>query len=129
MLFIPEPAGLIRTSPSTRVASRGRFPNGPADCRQRSRAYPLASRPLGLGRNTLRTPHFVNVDLRIVKYFPYGERRRLDFTAEAFNLLNHPKVVSVNAFYGAGLTALPGFGTATGFAAPRQIRFSIDFEF
>ena len=96
---------------------------------ERSRAYPLASRPLGLGRNTLRTPRFFNVDLRIVKYFPYGERRRLDFTAEAFNLLNHPNVVAVNAFYGAGLTSLPGFGTATGFAAPRQIRFSIDFEF
>jgi len=34
---------------------------------ERSRAYPLASRPLGLGRNTLRTPRFVNVDLCIVK--------------------------------------------------------------
>ena len=96
---------------------------------EHSRAYPLASRPLGLGRNTLRTPRFVNVDLRIVKYFPYGERRRLDFTAEAFNLYSHPNVVAVNAFYGSGLTALPGFGTATGFAAPRQIRFSVDFEF
>ncbi len=96
---------------------------------ERSRAYPLASRPFGLGRNTLRTPRFVNVDLRMVKYIPYGERRRLDFTAEAFNLLNHPNVVAVNAFYGSGLTSLPAFGTPTAFAAPRQIRFSIDFEY
>ena len=96
---------------------------------ERSRAYPLASRPLGLGRNTLRTPRSINVDLRIVKFFPYGGPRRLDFTAEAFNLLNHPNIVAVNAFYGSGLTSLPSFGTAAGFAAPRQIRFSIDFEF
>lgn len=65
----------------------------------------------------------------MVKYFPYGERRRLDFTAEAFNLLNHPNVVAVNAFYGTGLISLPTFGTATAFAPTRQIRFSIDFEY
>jgi len=96
---------------------------------ERSRAYPFASRPLGLGRDTLRTPHFVNVDLRIVKYIRYGERRRLDFVTEAFNLLNHPNVLALNPFYGSGTTPQRSFGTVTGFAAPRQIRFSIDFEF
>jgi len=96
---------------------------------ERSLAYPLASRPLGFGRNTLRSRRFVNMDLRVVKYLPYGERRRLDFTVEAFNLLNHPNILAVNAFYGSGRTPLPGFGTPTAFAAPRQIRFSIDFEY
>jgi hypothetical protein len=94
-----------------------------------SHAYPLASRPLGFGRNTSRTPSFVNVDLRIVKYFPYGETRRLDFTAEAFNMLNHPNVLAINPFFGSGPTPLPTFGKAVGLAAPRQIRFSVDFEF
>ena len=94
-----------------------------------SRAWPFASRPIGFGRNTFQTPRFVNVDLRLVKYIPYGETRRLDFTTEAFNLLNHPNVLGVNPFYGSGLLPLPGFGSATSLAAPRQIRFSIDLEF
>jgi hypothetical protein len=64
-----------------------------------------------------------------VKYIPYGGPRRLDFTAEAFNLFNHPNVHSVNPFYGSGNTPLPGFGSVTNLAAPRQLRFSIDFEF
>jgi hypothetical protein len=96
---------------------------------EHSRAYPFASRPLGFGRNTFRTPRFVNLDLRIVKYIPYGERRRLDFVAEAFNLINHPNVLGVNPFYGSGTQPSSSFGTVTSFAAPRQVRFSIDFEF
>jgi hypothetical protein len=96
---------------------------------ERSHAYPFASRPFGLGRNTGQTPGFINVDLRIVKYFPYGETRRLDFTAEAFNLLNHPNVLAINPFYGSGPVPLPSFGAPAAFVAPRQIRFSIDFEY
>jgi hypothetical protein len=41
----------------------------------------------------------VSVDLRVVKYIPYGERLRLDFDAVAFNLLNHPNVFAVNSIY------------------------------
>jgi hypothetical protein len=96
---------------------------------ERSHAYPFASRPVGFGRNTLQTPRFVNIDVRIVKYIPYGEQRRLDFTAEAFNLLNHPNIVGINAFYGSAFVPLSSFGTVSNLAAPRQIRFSIDFEF
>src|SRR5262249_32138867 len=96
---------------------------------ERSRAYPFVSRPLGLGRNSFGTPRFINVDLRVVKYVPYGERRRLDFVAEAFNLFNHPNVLGLNSVYGTGATPAPGFGAVTSFAAPRQIRFSIDLEF
>ncbi|HAF25215.1 MAG TPA: hypothetical protein DCK93_20305 [Blastocatellia bacterium] len=96
---------------------------------ERSRAFPLTSRPLGLGRNTLHTPGFINVDLRALKYFPFGERRRLDLVVEAFNLLNHPNVLALNPFFGSGAAPLSTLRTPTSFAAPRQIRFSIDFEF
>jgi hypothetical protein len=96
---------------------------------ERSRAYPFTSRPTGLGRNSFRTPRFANMDLRVVKYIPYGGPRRLDFTAEAFNLFNHPNIFSVNPFYGPGVSPSLTFGKATNFAAPRQLRFSIDFEF
>jgi hypothetical protein len=94
-----------------------------------SRAYPLASRPFGFGRNTFQTPRFVNVDFRIVKYIPYGGKRRLDFVAEAFNLLNHPNITSINAIYGSDIVPLRSFGIASNFGTPRQMRFSIDFEF
>src|SRR5262249_52484305 len=90
---------------------------------ERSRAYPFTSRPAGVGRNTFHTPRFANVDLRVVKYIPYGERRRLDFVGEAFNFFNHPNIVGVNPFVGSS------FGAVTALAAPRQLRFSVDFEF
>jgi len=101
------------------------------------RGFPLTTRPLGLPRNSLRTPRFVNVDLRIVKYFPLGGltpysasgHRRIDFVVEFFNLFNHPNVLGVNQFYGPNSTPLPGFGSPIIFGKPRQARFSIDFEF
>ncbi len=96
---------------------------------ERSGAFPLTSRPLGLGRNTLRTPGFITVDLRALKYFPFGERRRLDLVVEAFNLFNHPNVLGINPFFGSEAMPLSAFRTPTSFAAPRQMRFSIDFEF
>lgn len=102
-----------------------------------SRAFPLTARPLGLPRNGIRTPRFINVDLRLVKFIPLGGftpystsgHRRLDFVVEFFNLFNHPNVVGVNPFYGSGATPLPDFGHPIIFAKPRQLRFSIDFEF
>lgn len=96
---------------------------------EHNRAFPLASRPLGFARNALRTPRFINFDLRVLKYFPFGERRRLDLVVEAFNVFNHPNVLTLNSFFGSGLTPLSSFGVPTSFAAPRQVRFSIDFEF
>jgi hypothetical protein len=96
---------------------------------ERSRAFPLVSRPLGFSRNALSTPRFINFDVRALKYFPLGEKRRLDLVAEVFNLFNHPNASSLNPFYGSGGAALANFGAPTSFAAPRQIRFSIDFEF
>ena len=77
----------------------------------------------------MHTSRFINLDLRALKYFPMGEMRRLDLVVEAFNIFNHPNVLSLNPFFGSGGTPLSTFGVPTSFAAPRQIRFSIDFEF
>ncbi|PYS75853.1 MAG: hypothetical protein DMF66_17950 [Acidobacteria bacterium] len=96
---------------------------------ERSRAFPLASRPLGLARNSLRTPRFINFDLRALKYFPFGEKRRLDLVVEFFNLFNHPNVTGVNQLFGSGVAPILTFGAPTAFSGPRQLRFSIDFEF
>lgn len=121
--------GHIEVAPIVTVSSgRPVNPLTGAD-EERSRAFPLASRPLGLSRNSLRTPGFVNFDLRALKYFPFGEKRRLDLVVEFFNLFNHPNVTEVNQFFGSGASPLATFAAPTSFSSPRQVRFSIDFEF
>jgi len=42
------------------------------------------------GRNSLRADWFKNLDLSLFKNFPIGERRSLQFRAEAFNVTNTP---------------------------------------
>jgi len=42
-----------------------------------------------LGRNTLRGARFQNLDLSVFRSFPFAEKRRVEFRAEAFNSLNH----------------------------------------
>jgi hypothetical protein len=58
----------------------------------RSHAFPLSARPLDFRRNSLQTPKIVTMDLRALKYFPFGESRCLDLVAEFFNLFNHANV-------------------------------------
>jgi len=42
------------------------------------------------GRNSLRADWFKNLDLSLFKDFPFNEKRRLQFRAEAFNVTNTP---------------------------------------
>lgn len=95
----------------------------------RSLAFPLAARPVGFSRNSLRTPATANLDLRVLKYFPRGEFAHLDVVAEAFNLFNHPNVATLNPYFGVGRTPLPGFAQPLTGAGPRVIEFSLDYEF
>jgi len=42
------------------------------------------------GRNSLRSSRFINMDASVFRQFPlWGEARRFEFRAEAFNLFNH----------------------------------------
>jgi Carboxypeptidase regulatory-like domain len=43
-----------------------------------------------VGRNSVRGPKYVQLDAQLSRYFPLGERFKLDFRLEAFNALNHP---------------------------------------
>jgi len=94
-----------------------------------SDAFPLSSRPLGLGRNSLRTPSVVTLDLRVLKYFPFSPSRHLDVVAESFNLLNRANVAAINPIFGPNLAPIAGFGQPTEGVGPRQIQVSLDFEF
>jgi hypothetical protein len=95
----------------------------------RSGAIPLSSRPLGFGRNSLRTRTQAQLDLRVLKFFRVGEHGKLDFVVESFNLLNHTNVVVLNQFYGVESSPIPVFATPNKAGIPRQLQFSIDFEF
>jgi len=95
----------------------------------RSAAFPPSSRPLGFGRNSLVTPIQVQFDVRVLKFFKIGEHGKLDFVAESFNVLNHTNVVSLNQFYGPESSPTSAFATANKAGIPRQLQFSIDFEF
>jgi hypothetical protein len=95
----------------------------------RSGAFPLSSRPLGFGRNSLATNSQVQFDLRVLKFFKVGEHGKLDFVIESFNVLNHTNVVGLNQFYGVASSPIPVFSTANKAGIPRQLQFSVDFEF
>jgi hypothetical protein len=95
----------------------------------RNGAYPLSSRPFGFGRNSLRSPALVNMDFRVLKYFPFGKTSHLDLVAEAFNLFNHSNVVRINPIFGPAASPQPGFLQPIAGAGARQIQFSVDFEF
>jgi hypothetical protein len=99
-----------------------------------SDAFPLSSRPLGFGRDSLETPPLVTLDLRILKYFPFGESRHLDLVAESFNLFNRANVAQINPVFGSSLSGsslspIPGFAQPIEGTGARQIQFSLDFEF
>jgi len=49
--------------------------------------------------------------------------------AETFNLFNRTNVVALNQFYGALRSPLPMFALPNKAGIPRQLQFSIDFEF
>ncbi len=48
-----------------------------------------------IGRNVLRLPEQVDLNLRLNRQIPLGERTRLRFTADIFNLPNHRNVTAV----------------------------------
>jgi Carboxypeptidase regulatory-like domain/TonB dependent receptor len=62
-----------------------------------------------VGRNAIRGPHFVNLDVSLVRMFRIAERLNLQFRAEAFNVLNHPNFVG--GYAPSGLYAGQSYGT------------------
>jgi hypothetical protein len=69
-----------------------------------------------LPRNSSTAPGFHNVDFRIGRQFPLGERVKLSLIGEAFNLFNHTNVSSVSttafSYLAAGSGACAGHTNA-----------------
>ncbi|HLK04440.1 MAG TPA: TonB-dependent receptor [Candidatus Acidoferrum sp.] len=82
-----------------------------------------------LGRNRFTGPGFFQIDLRIAKEIPLGERLKLNFIADGFNLLNRTNVAAVNQLCDptAGATCFAGQPTASYDA--RQFQFALKLVF
>jgi hypothetical protein len=57
-------------------------------------------RPVGLARNSFRTPAQASFDVSLSKRFALAENVRVEFRAEAFNLFNHSNFIRLNNIYG-----------------------------
>jgi hypothetical protein len=81
-------------------------------------------RPVGLGRNSFHGFDSAALDLRISRVFAAGGAR-LEFTADAFNVLNRANFALPNARYGTGPLPDASFGAATAGGDPRQIQLGV----
>ncbi len=82
------------------------------------------------GRNNLVGPRLVNLDLALLKDIPLsGETRRLQFRAEAFNLLNHPNFDLPDRVFDSLTFARVRSSNAYGTKPPRQIQLALKFIF
>jgi len=69
--------------------------------------HPTNGRPIGANRNTGLGPNYVGFDMRLSRTFAFGEKQKLQFLAEGFNLFNRTNYASVNNEVG------PYFGLPT----------------
>ena len=91
-----------------------------------------------VGRNVLRGPRQTNVDFSIIRRFPFGESRNIEFRAEFFNLFNRVNfanpISNLNAAtidQNTGQITNPGdFGRITSTSNnPRLIQFALKLNF
>jgi hypothetical protein len=85
-----------------------------------------------IGRNAGEGHAIVNLNARLSRTFPLGERLRLQAIAEMFNLLNHVNVATLNGVFGAGAypsNPSPTFGQITAVNDPRTAQFALRLSF
>ncbi|MBI3665778.1 MAG: carboxypeptidase regulatory-like domain-containing protein [Acidobacteria bacterium] len=76
------------------------------------------------GTGLIRGPGENTWNVALFKAFPFNERTRLRFRAEAFNLWNHPSFSAVSTAVGAG-----NYGQVTTALEPRIMEFSLRLDF
>jgi len=83
------------------------------------------------GRNILIGPGTKQVDFSMFKNFSFGEARRLEFRAEAFNALNTPQFNNPNTSIGfSGVARITSAGSPTVYQrTSRQIQLALKFYF
>ncbi len=94
------------------------------------------SQPFGnAGRNIVRGPNFIQTDLGLHKAFPvWGERTKLEFRMEAFNLFNRtnfqvPDSNASNIRFDSAGNYTGSYGKITSAYPARQIQFALKLLF
>jgi hypothetical protein len=85
-----------------------------------------------LGRNAFRAPGIEDVDLSLAKDVSFGERVKLRFRADAFNVFNHAQYGAPNANISAsnfGVITSTISSYATGRGTPREFQLSAKISF
>ncbi len=96
-------------------------------------ARPKGARFGTVGRNTMRGPGVVNMDLSLFRSFKLTERFNLQFRAESFNLSNTPAFANPIGFvnnrnFGKVLSTRSG-SARTALARSREFRFGLRLSF
>ncbi len=76
------------------------------------------------GMNLLRGDGMVSFDFSVLRNFPIGEGKRLQFRGEFFNAFNHPTFDSPGRTFDG-----PGYGLVSGAWAARQIQLGLRLTF
>jgi len=76
------------------------------------------------GRNVVQGPGLTNLDISLAKSFGIGERGRIQFRAEAFNIANH-----ANFFTPQNDIASPEFGQVLQASPPRLMQLALKYIF
>jgi len=80
----------------------------------------------GEEKGSYRLPSIYDLDIRLDKYFTFGEKFKIGFIMDMFNVLNADTVDSVETRIEPGRDP---FGFARGIIGPRQWRFGLHIEF
>ncbi|MBV9624774.1 MAG: hypothetical protein JOZ14_12425, partial [Acidobacteria bacterium] len=94
-------------------------------------SVPAEIRQGDLGRNALRAFPQVQTDFAIQRQFRLGEKIKLDWRADFFNLVNHPSFyIDGTLGYYPPFASNPTFGSGVVMVAPpRQIQFALKVDF
>lgn len=84
-----------------------------------------------LGRNTIFGPGFQQIDFSLLKDFKLGERGKLEYRAEFFNIFNHPNFDQPNTTFGTPNFGkiFNTFGRTLGLGTSRQIQMALRLSF
>jgi hypothetical protein len=77
------------------------------------------------GVGTIEGPGLYLWDLSVRKEFHVGERRRMQFRADAFNMMNHANFRSLQTT----VTTTSNYATVTGSGPARNLQGGIRFDF
>ena len=108
------------SSPAFATAADGNIYGGTMSS---SSGAPTTGRPPQIGRNSQPGPGVRNIDFRLTREIPIHEHVSLQFIAEAFNLMNHRMISSVNTTYSTYTSPTNGGACPANTAVPTGSTF------